>query len=76
VDVDPRDLFPEVTATALQARLDYRRKHSGKTCAKCGEARPLSAFTRDPAKPDGLSKRCKKCEADRARTRRAARRDV
>ncbi|UDL14671.1 hypothetical protein SEA_KEALII_65 [Arthrobacter phage KeAlii] len=68
--------FPEVSPAAVQARLNYRRAHSGKTCAKCGEARPLSAFSPDPSKPDGLSSRCKPCEASRRRTRRSAKRNV
>lgn len=71
---DPLDLYPEVTPAALQARLNYRRKHSGKTCAKCGKARPLSAFTTDSRKADGLDTRCNPCKAERARVRRASRR--
>ncbi|CCQ44325.1 hypothetical protein ARTSIC4J27_249 [Pseudarthrobacter siccitolerans] len=62
-----------LTAQAL-ARLEYRRRHSGKTCAKCQHVRPLSAFTTDTRKPDGLSSRCKSCEAQRQRERRASRR--
>lgn len=70
---NPLDLYPEVSVDAIRTRLAYRQKHSGKTCSKCKRVLPLSAFSPDPSKPDGLSKRCKPCEADR---RRSARRRV
>jgi hypothetical protein len=62
-----------LTNEALE-RLAYRRRHSGKTCAVCGEDRPLSAFTTDARKPDGLGLRCNSCEARRQRERRASKR--
>jgi hypothetical protein len=62
-----------MTAQALD-RLAYRQRHTGKTCANCGEDRPLSAFTTDSRKPDGLDRRCNHCKAQRQRDRRASRR--
>ena len=59
-----------LTASTLE-RLEYRRRHSGKECAKCGESRPLSDFTTDSRKPDGLDRRCKSCKATQARERRS-----
>lgn len=32
-----------------------------KRCYKCGEVKPLSAFSKDRSKPDGLQSRCKAC---------------
>ena len=34
-----------------------------KTCTKCGITRPLSDFTRDKQRPDGLRPSCKDCKA-------------
>ena len=70
VAANPLDLYPEVSVDAVRARLAYRQRHSGKTCAKCGRVLPLSAFTTDSRKPDGLDKRCNQCKAKAARSRR------
>lgn len=59
-----------LTREAL-ARLADRRKRSGKTCSRCNEFKPMSAFGPDGARPDGLSHRCRSC--DNARKREARR---
>lgn len=51
-----------LTAQAL-ARLAYRRRHSGKTCDRCRETKPLSAFGLHSREPDGLRRECKACIA-------------
>lgn len=33
-----------------------------KTCAKCGEAKPLTEFNKDSNKRDGLQTWCKECK--------------
>lgn len=58
-----------LTREAL-ARLAYRRRYSGKTCSRCGEDKPLSAFAADNRRPDGLAYSCKSCEAARKRQAR------
>lgn len=68
----PLDLYPEVSVDAIRARLAYRHKHSGKTCSKCRRALPLSSFTTDSRKTDGLDNRCHECKAAEARARRPA----
>ena len=73
---DPLDLYPEVSTDAVLARLAYRQKHSGKTCAKCRRDLPLSAFTTDSRKPDGLDKRCNQCKAKAAHRWRSSRSGV
>lgn len=40
-----------------------------KLCGACGKAKPLAAFHRRAASPDGLQGRCKDCESERVRTR-------
>jgi hypothetical protein len=57
-----------LTREAL-ARLAYRRRHSGKTCAQCREPKPLSAFGINSRERDGLNRVCKPCRnsAERAR---------
>jgi hypothetical protein len=34
-----------------------------KRCGRCGEAKPLTAFSRDSGRKDGLQKRCKACQS-------------
>ncbi|QOP65195.1 HNH endonuclease [Arthrobacter phage Tuck] len=51
-----------LTAQAL-ARLAYRRRHSGKTCDRCRETKPLSAFSKDVSRPDGLMRYCRACRS-------------
>lgn len=46
-----------------QGRLSWRLRHSGKTCSKCHETKPLGAFTRDRQRHDGLSPWCRSCHA-------------
>ncbi|UYL87673.1 HNH endonuclease [Arthrobacter phage VResidence] len=58
-----------MTKEAIE-RLAYRRRHSGKTCSRCGEDKPLSAFASDSRRPDGLAYSCKQCEATRKRLAR------
>lgn len=58
-----------LTAQAL-ARLEYRRRHSGKTCSSCQETKPLSAFGPDSQREDGLSHRCRACNSARMRASR------
>lgn len=60
----------DLTRSSLR-RLEYRQRHSGKVCASCNEARPLSEFGPDYRKPDGLDPRCRKCEAARRKRERA-----
>lgn len=48
-----------------QERLAWRLRHSGKRCSKCGADRPLSAFTRDRQRADGLSPWCRDCHSAR-----------
>jgi hypothetical protein len=45
------------------ARLSWRLRHSGKTCSKCQQEKPLGAFTRDRQRADGLSPWCRLCHA-------------
>ncbi len=54
---------------AALARLSWRLRHSGKTCSKCQEEKPLSAFTRDGQRPDGLSPWCRECHSLRRASR-------
>ncbi|UIW13323.1 hypothetical protein SEA_CREWMATE_72 [Arthrobacter phage Crewmate] len=49
-----------LTAQAL-ARLAQRQRHSGKTCSRCQEVKPLSAFGLDSTRPDGLRRHCRSC---------------
>lgn len=51
-----------LTREAL-ARLDYRRRHSGKRCDRCREEKPLSAFGRDSRERSGLMRKCRACVA-------------
>jgi len=51
-----------LTASALAA-LARRQATAGKTCARCGERKPFSAFGQDARKDDGLTSRCRKCRA-------------
>ncbi|QPX62398.1 hypothetical protein SEA_WARDA_68 [Arthrobacter phage Warda] len=51
-----------LTAQAL-ARLAQRRRHSGKTCERCKEDKPLSAFSIDSRNPDGLRRYCRACRS-------------
>ncbi|WGH21592.1 hypothetical protein SEA_ASCELA_69 [Arthrobacter phage Ascela] len=51
-----------LTAQAL-ARLAYRRRHSGKACDRCRETKPLSAFSKDVSRPDGLMRYCRACRS-------------
>lgn len=63
-----------LTAQAL-ARLAYRRRHSGKTCSRCQQDKPTSAFGPDGSRPDGLSHRCRDCDNERKRQARACKRE-
>lgn len=47
---------------ALQ-RLAWRKRRSGKECARCGERKPLSAFGRDTRERDGLHRLCRGCRS-------------
>lgn len=58
-----------LTASALAA-LARRQATAGKTCARCGERKPFSAFGRDTAQRDGLRGDCRSC---RRRIRRPPR---
>ncbi|WVX87918.1 hypothetical protein SEA_BERRIE_67 [Arthrobacter phage Berrie] len=49
-----------LTAQAL-ARLAQRQRHSGKTCDRCHEVKPLSAFGLNSRERDGLNRTCKPC---------------
>jgi hypothetical protein len=64
-----------LTEEALE-RLAYRRRHSGKTCRTCREDKPMSAFSPDGARPDGLSPRCRSCNNARMRESRAKAKSV
>ncbi|MET4003923.1 hypothetical protein ABIB48_002661 [Arthrobacter sp. UYCu511] len=59
-------------SSAALERLDYRRRHSGKTCSACSEVLPLAMFGVDLSKTDGLRHSCRPCEARRRREARAA----
>lgn len=50
-------------------RLEYRRRHSGKSCDRCRETKALSAFSRDSREKDGLRRYCRACDALGARNR-------
>ncbi len=52
-----------------QGRLSWRLRHSGKTCSKCQEEKPLGAFTRDRQRADGLSPWCRTCHSRRRSSR-------
>jgi hypothetical protein len=43
-----------------------------KACCNCKEAKPLDAFSKNAAKPDGRHPVCKPCDADKRAQRRAA----
>lgn len=60
----------ELTAAVLR-RLDDRVARAGRTCSKCGERKPLSAFGPDLRDPAGLDRRCRACESGRRREARA-----
>lgn len=49
-----------LSAAALERRA-YRLRHSGKTCDKCRETKPLSAFGVNAREADGLNRTCKPC---------------
>ncbi|OII27542.1 hypothetical protein [Frigoribacterium sp. MCBA15_019] len=51
-----------LAASAL-AVLARRQATAGKTCARCGERKPFSAFGQDARKDDGLTSRCRRCRA-------------
>lgn len=59
-----------LTVQALRRR-DWRLRRGGKVCSRCGRTYPLSAFGPRPDLADGLERRCRKCERNRARERRA-----
>lgn len=63
-------------AEQVLRKLAWRRARSGKDCANCGEVKQIGDFGRDLRKPDGLEDRCKACEAERNRRRRAATRST
>lgn len=65
----PEDL-DLLVASALR-RLEYRKQHSGKRCPGCENDLPVSSFTPDSSKPDGLTRLCKECRADAIREIRA-----
>jgi hypothetical protein len=52
-------------------RLRERLSRSGKVCAKCGEAKPLSAYGPHLQKHDALDPRCRDCESGRRRGARS-----
>ena len=58
---------------AAYKRLEYRRRHSGKTCSKCERDLPLSMFSRDSSARDGLRRYCRECDADGYRARASPR---
>lgn len=66
---DPEEA--EALTRAALARLESRRKRSGKTCSRCSEFLPMSAFGPDGARPDGLSHRCRSCDNGRKREARS-----
>ncbi|USL85094.1 head morphogenesis protein [Arthrobacter phage SWEP2] len=55
-------------------RLEWRKRNAGKACDVCRETKPVSEFGPDAGRPDGLSRRCRRCEA--GRRREARRRNV
>lgn len=54
----------------VQARLAWRLRHSGKTCDRCDEDKPLADFSRDSREPDGLRRYCRKCAKESYARRR------
>lgn len=44
-----------------------------KVCPECGEKQPLSAFTKNKKRPDGLSRLCRGCKATKDREYRKQR---
>jgi hypothetical protein len=45
-----------------------------KTCLKCRQSKPVSEFSKDKSRKDGLQDWCKSCAAEAERVRRAANR--
>lgn len=66
------DEAARLKADAL-ARLEWRKRRGRKQCDRCGEAKPVSAFSRDSTRADGLLRRCKSCDADLYKARVNAR---
>jgi len=60
----------DLLTAATMRRLEYRKAHSGKACPACENDLPVSAFTPDSSRPDGLTRLCKECRADLARAYR------
>ncbi|WNN94024.1 HNH endonuclease [Arthrobacter phage Nitro] len=58
---DPEDA-EALTREAL-SRLAQRRKRSGKKCDRCREFKPMSAFSKDSSRPDGLMRYCRACRS-------------
>ena len=48
-------------AASVVRRLHYRQARSGKRCERCGEAKPLSAFSTHSRNRDGLRHYCRIC---------------
>jgi hypothetical protein len=56
------DYDPELVASTLR-RLQRYQAESGRTCERCQERKPLSAFSRDSRDPVGLRRYCRECDA-------------
>ena len=67
----------ELTRSALLL-LQQRRAAAGKTCERCRERKPLSAFSKDARNPDALRRYCRTCaaKADHKRALREAVREA
>lgn len=53
------------TAQRRQAKIDQLKARTEKACTKCGEIKPVSAFSNDKSKLDGLHNECKECRTAR-----------
>lgn len=54
------DEAERLTEAALR-RLEWRKRHGGKECASCHEAKPVSEFGQDSRERDGLHRICRSC---------------
>lgn len=55
----------EALRAAAFRRLQWRRRHSGKECSRCGEVKPIRAFGPHGGTTDGLQPACRACDASR-----------
>jgi hypothetical protein len=54
------DQAAKLTDAAIR-RLEWRKRHGGKGCAKCRTTKPVADFGRSAREADGLNPVCKSC---------------